>query len=94
MLFLAKLLPVFVLPIGMVVALVLVGLVRKKRWPVALALVLLYVTGLLAATFGPALRYAQNHPRELWGAAVVVSAGMLWPLRLLTVTVCSRPRAS
>jgi uncharacterized SAM-binding protein YcdF (DUF218 family) len=46
MLFLAKLLPVFVLPLGMVVALALVGLVRRKRWPVALALVLLYVSSM------------------------------------------------
>jgi uncharacterized SAM-binding protein YcdF (DUF218 family) len=46
MLFLAKLLPTFVLPLGIVVALVLVGLIRRKRWPVALALVLLYVSSM------------------------------------------------
>jgi uncharacterized SAM-binding protein YcdF (DUF218 family) len=46
MLFLAKLLPVFVLPLGVVMALVLVGLLRRTRWPVALALVLLYVSSM------------------------------------------------
>ena len=46
MLFLAKLLPVFVLPLGVVVALTLVGLLRRKRWPVVAALVLLYVSSM------------------------------------------------
>jgi len=46
MLFLAKLLPIFVLPLGVVMALALVGLLRRKRWPVALALVLLYVSSM------------------------------------------------
>jgi uncharacterized SAM-binding protein YcdF (DUF218 family) len=43
MLFFNKMLPVFVLPIGMVSALVLFALWRKKWWPGLLALGLLYV---------------------------------------------------
>jgi uncharacterized SAM-binding protein YcdF (DUF218 family) len=43
-LFLNKLLPIFVLPLGWVVALTVFGLVRKKRWPIITALVLLYVS--------------------------------------------------
>jgi hypothetical protein len=39
-----------------------------------LALVLLYLTGLLAAALGPTLGYARDHPRQLWGGAVAVSA--------------------
>jgi uncharacterized SAM-binding protein YcdF (DUF218 family) len=46
MLFLAKLLPIFVLPLGVVLALALVGLVRRKRGPVVAALVLLYVSSM------------------------------------------------
>jgi uncharacterized SAM-binding protein YcdF (DUF218 family) len=42
-LFLNKLLPVFVLPLGLVVLLLVVGLVRKQRWPVIAALALLYL---------------------------------------------------
>jgi uncharacterized SAM-binding protein YcdF (DUF218 family) len=42
MLFLNKLLPVFVLPLGLVALLLLLALWRKKRWPVGAALVLLY----------------------------------------------------
>jgi uncharacterized SAM-binding protein YcdF (DUF218 family) len=42
-LFLNKLLPVFVLPLGWVVALLLVALTRKKRWPVIVALAVLYI---------------------------------------------------
>jgi len=46
MLFLHKLLPIFVLPIGWVVTLLGVALIRKKRWPVVAALALLYVSSL------------------------------------------------
>ena len=46
MLFLNKLLPIFVLPLGWVVTFLLVALIWKKRWPVIVALVLLYVTSL------------------------------------------------
>ncbi len=43
MLFFNKFLPVFVLPTGIVALLVLFALWRKKRWPLALALVVLYL---------------------------------------------------
>jgi len=43
MLFLNKLLPIFVLPLGWVFILLVVGLARRKRWPVIAALVVLYV---------------------------------------------------
>lgn len=42
MLFLNKILPVFVLPLGIVVLLLLFALWRKKRWPVVAALGVLY----------------------------------------------------
>lgn len=44
MLFLNKLLPLFVLPLGATVGLIVLGLWRKKRWPIVAALVLLYVS--------------------------------------------------
>lgn len=43
MLFLNKLLPIFVLPLGWVVLLLLVAVVRKKRWPAIAALVVLFI---------------------------------------------------
>lgn len=43
MLFLNKLLPVFVLPVGFCLLLLVFGLWRKKRWPVVTAILLLYV---------------------------------------------------
>ena len=43
MLFLNKLLPIFVLPLGWVVALLIFALLRKRRWPVIVALAVLYV---------------------------------------------------
>ena len=46
MLFLNKLLPTFVLPLGWVVILLLFGLLRKKRWPIVTALVLLFVSSM------------------------------------------------
>ena len=42
MLFLNKLLPVFLLPVGLTAVLLLWALVRQKWWPVVVALVLLY----------------------------------------------------
>ncbi len=43
MLFLNKLLPIFVLPLGWVVVLLLVAVLRKKRWPALAALAVLYL---------------------------------------------------
>jgi len=47
-LFLNKLLPIFVLPLGWVVLLLVVGLVRKKRWPLIAALAVLYISSMPA----------------------------------------------
>jgi uncharacterized SAM-binding protein YcdF (DUF218 family) len=46
MLFLHKLLPIFVLPLGWVAILLAIALIRKKRWPVIVALAVLYVASL------------------------------------------------
>jgi uncharacterized SAM-binding protein YcdF (DUF218 family) len=46
MLFFNKLLPIFVLPIGWVVTLLVIGLVRRKRWPLIAAVVVLYLSSL------------------------------------------------
>jgi uncharacterized SAM-binding protein YcdF (DUF218 family) len=46
MLFLHKLLPIFVLPLGLVLALLAIGLFRKKRWPLIAAWLLLYLASL------------------------------------------------
>ena len=46
MLYFNKLLPIFVLPLGWVVALLLVALIRKKRWPVIAALAVLYISSM------------------------------------------------
>jgi uncharacterized SAM-binding protein YcdF (DUF218 family) len=42
-LFFNKLLPIFVLPLGWVVALLIIALWRRRRWPVVAALAVLYV---------------------------------------------------
>lgn len=44
MLFLHKLLPIFVLPVGIVTSLLLLTLWRRKRWPVFVAAIVLYVS--------------------------------------------------
>lgn len=46
MLFLHKLLPIFVLPLGWVMVLLGIALWRKKRWPVIAALAVLYVSSI------------------------------------------------
>lgn len=46
MLFLNKLLPIFVLPLGWVFLLAIFGIVRRKRWPLVTALVVLYVSSM------------------------------------------------
>jgi uncharacterized SAM-binding protein YcdF (DUF218 family) len=45
-LYLNKLLPIFVLPLGWVVLLLVVGLVRKRRWPFIAALAVLYISSM------------------------------------------------
>ena len=84
MLFLNKLLPVFVLPLGLVVLLLLFALWRKKRWPVVAAVLLLYVSstpfvgdrliGWLESRY-PAVPVAQVASAD----AVVVLGGIFGP---------------
>ncbi|MBI2497802.1 MAG: YdcF family protein, partial [Opitutae bacterium] len=84
MLFLNKLLPVFVLPLGIVVLLLLVALWRKKRWPVVAALVVLYLgsipftgdrlIGWLESGY-PAVPVAEAGPAD----AIVVLGGIFGP---------------
>jgi uncharacterized SAM-binding protein YcdF (DUF218 family) len=84
MLFLNKLLPVFVLPLGVVLLLLLLALWRKKRWPVVTAILLLYVSstpfvgdrliGWLESR-QPAVSLGQVEPAD----AVVVLGGIFGP---------------
>ncbi|SDS19543.1 YdcF family protein [Opitutus sp. GAS368] len=84
MLFFNKLLPVFVLPVGIVALLVLFALWRKKRWPAMLALVVLYLgsipvvgnrlMGWVESRY-PAVPVAAAGPAD----AVVVLGGILGP---------------
>jgi uncharacterized SAM-binding protein YcdF (DUF218 family) len=84
MLFLNKLLPVFVLPLGLVLLLLLFALWRKKRWPVVAALLLLYVSsipfiggrliGWLESRY-PAVAVNQAGPAD----AIVVLGGIFGP---------------
>jgi uncharacterized SAM-binding protein YcdF (DUF218 family) len=60
MLYFNKILPVFVLPVGWCVLLLLFALVRKKRWPVLAALAVLYVSSLPAVGEG-LLRWLESH---------------------------------
>lgn len=84
MLFLNKLLPVFVLPLGLVALLLLFALWRKKRWPVVAALGVLYAAGIpftgnrllgWLESRHPAVRIAEAGPAD----AVVVLGGILGP---------------
>jgi len=84
MLFLNKLLPVFVLPLGLVVLLLIFALWRKKRWPVVAAILLLYLSsipftgqrliGWLESRY-PAVAPMQVEPAD----AVVVLGGIFGP---------------
>jgi uncharacterized SAM-binding protein YcdF (DUF218 family) len=84
MLFLNKLLPVFVLPLGLVVLLLLFALWRKKRWPVVAAIGVLYLSsipftgdrliGWLESGY-PAVPVAQVEPAD----AIVVLGGIFGP---------------
>lgn len=84
MLFFNKFLPLFFLPIGWVLLLVLFGLWKKRRWPLVAALVVLlvasmpYVGGRLLGrveTKHPVLAISQVEPVD----AVVVLGGILGP---------------
>jgi uncharacterized SAM-binding protein YcdF (DUF218 family) len=84
MLFLNKLLPVFVLPLGLVILLLVFALWRKKRWPVVAAILLLYVSstpfvgnrliGWLESQY-PAVPITQVEPAD----AIVVLGGIFGP---------------
>ncbi|MDI1336591.1 MAG: YdcF family protein [Lacunisphaera sp.] len=84
MLFLNKLLPLFVLPVGLVVLLLIFALWRKKRWPVVAAIGLLYagstpfvgnrLIGWMESRW-PAVPVAQAESAD----AVVVLGGILGP---------------
>ena len=84
MLFLNKVLPIFVLPLGWVGLLLIFAMVRKKRWPVFVALVILFVASLPATgdrliswleSAYPALPVAEAGPAD----AIVVLGGILGP---------------
>ncbi len=84
MLFLSKLLPIFVLPLGVAVLLLLIGLWRQKRGPIFAALAVLYVAsiplvgnrliGWLESCY-PAVPVALVEPAD----AVVVLGGIFGP---------------
>jgi uncharacterized SAM-binding protein YcdF (DUF218 family) len=84
MLFFNKLLPLFVLPIGWVALLLLFAVWRKQRWPVFVALTVIYL-GSIPVIGGrllgwvesryPAVSVAQVEPAD----AVVVLGGILGP---------------
>jgi uncharacterized SAM-binding protein YcdF (DUF218 family) len=67
MLFLNKLLPIFVLPIGWVVLLLGYALLRRKWWPVAAGLAVLYVSSM------PCTGYALLHWMESYYPPVPVA---------------------
>lgn len=84
MLFLNKILPIFVLPIGLVTLLLLFALWRKKRWPIVVALIGLYFSsipfvgnrliGWLESDY-PAVPVGQVEPAD----AIVVLGGIFGP---------------
>ena len=84
MLIFNKLLPIFVLPLGWVLALLLYGLIRKRRWPVIAAVSVLYVTSMplvgeqmmrwLESGYAP-LPLAEVEPAD----AIVSLSGFLGP---------------
>ena len=84
MLFLNKLLPIFVLPLGWVLLLLGLALVRRKWWPVVVAMLILLVASLPATgnrligwleSFYPALKISEAGPAD----AIVVLGGILGP---------------
>jgi len=84
MLFLNKLLPFFVLPLGWVFLFLAVALVRKKRWPLLVALAVLYIFSLpfVAGHLMHALEsgYPQLSLDQVEKAdAVLVLSGMFGP---------------
>jgi uncharacterized SAM-binding protein YcdF (DUF218 family) len=84
MLFFNKLLPVFVLPVGWVALLVLFALWKKKRWPLVVALVVLYLSSIPVISSRLMGRVETGYPAQAAGEveavdAVVVLGGILGP---------------
>ncbi len=84
MLFLHKLLPIFFLPVGVVVALLLLALLWRKRWPAIVAVALLYLASIKFVSNGlagwlesryPAMPIAQAGKAD----AIVVLSGIFGP---------------
>ncbi len=84
MLFLNKLLPIFALPLGVVFLLLLLALLRRKRWPAFLAAAVLYVSSIPLVgnnligwleTRHPAVPIAQVQQAD----AIVVLGGIFGP---------------
>jgi uncharacterized SAM-binding protein YcdF (DUF218 family) len=84
MLFFNKLLPVFVLPIGWVALLVIFALWKKKRWPLVVALAVLYLASIpfvgsrllgWVESRHPVLAVSQVEPVD----AIVVLGGIIGP---------------
>lgn len=84
MLFLHKLLPIFALPLGAVFLLLLLALLRRKRWPAVLAAAALYLSSIRVVGGGligwlesryPAVPIAQAGKAD----AIVVLSGIFGP---------------
>jgi uncharacterized SAM-binding protein YcdF (DUF218 family) len=84
MLFLHKLLPIFALPLGVVFLLLLLALLRRKRWPVVLAAATLYLSSIRIVGDGligwlesryPAVPISQAGKAD----AIVVLSGIFGP---------------
>lgn len=82
MIYLNKILPVFVMPIMLIIYLMIYGLWKKKRWPIYTAMVCLYVfsTPIIAKTFFRIIEGAEprQDPQNLSNAeAIIVLSGMI-----------------
>jgi uncharacterized SAM-binding protein YcdF (DUF218 family) len=78
MLFLNKLLPIFVLPLGWVVLLLLVALLRRKRWALIAALAVLYISSM--PLVGNRLTYWLESSYPALAIAQVENADAIVPL--------------
>ncbi|HEY4302556.1 MAG TPA: YdcF family protein [Candidatus Didemnitutus sp.] len=84
MLILNKLLPAVVLPLGWVFILLVLALARRKRWPVVVAMVLLYLSSLPLTSNALLTAIERSHPLVALGAvekadAVVALGGIFGP---------------
>jgi uncharacterized SAM-binding protein YcdF (DUF218 family) len=74
MLFFNKLLPIFVLPLGWVMALLVLGIVRKRRWPLIAALAVLYITSMPVVGSSLFRWVESSHPPTPLGAVETADA--------------------